>query len=133
MRAGFTIIPDVFLEHQHDLKLDATDINILIHLARYWWEASNLPHPSKRTIAERMRIDASTVRRRIAKMEKAGTIKRRARFGSDKRREANDYDFADLIKRATPFAQGMIEKRDQKRKARSQRLTTKRTVKTSKK
>jgi len=36
MKAGFMIIPDVFLEHQHDLKLDATDINIVFHLARYW-------------------------------------------------------------------------------------------------
>jgi len=45
-----------------------------------------------------MGIDASTVRRRIAKMEKAGLIRRNARFGSDQRREANDYDFDNLIK-----------------------------------
>src|SRR5947209_2073833 len=90
MNAGFMIVPDVFLEHQHDLNLDAIDINILFHLARYWWSANNLPHPSKKTIAERMSIDASTVRRRIAKMEKGGLIRRKARYGSDKRREAND-------------------------------------------
>ena len=130
INAGFMIMPDVFLEHQQDFKLDAIDMNIIFHLARYWWSANNLPHPSKKTIAERMGIDASTVRRRIARMEKAGLIKRNARFGSDQRREANDYDFRGLINKAKPFATQMIEKRNKKRQARIAKLTRKRFTKT---
>lgn len=125
--AGWLTFPEVFLEHQHTLGLDATDINILLHLARYWWVAGNLPHPSKRTIAERMGVDVGTVRRRIAKMEKKGLVERKARYGTDDRQEANDYDFAGLIKAATPLAKTMTERRRERKRAAAAKLTRKRT------
>lgn len=111
MSAGFTIIPNVLLEHQVSLELDALDLNILAQLLSYWWSKDNLPHPSKKTIALRIGIDVSTVRRRIAKMEKNGLIKRKARFNSERRRQANGYDLTNLIQRATPFAIRMIHRR----------------------
>jgi DNA-binding Lrp family transcriptional regulator len=118
MTAGFTIIPNVLLEHQKSLGLDAVDLNILAQLLSYWWSKDNLPHPSKKTIALRMGVDVSTVRRRIAKMEKNGLIKRKARFSSERRRQANGYDLTDLIRRATPYAVRMIHRRDRKGVAR---------------
>ena len=62
-----------------------------------------------------MGVDASTVRRRIAKMEKRGVIKRKARFSHERRRQANGYDLTNLIHRATPFALRMVHRRDRKR------------------
>ena len=51
MAAGWTVMPNVIIERQRVLGLDAVDINILMHLALYWWTADNKPHPSKNTIA----------------------------------------------------------------------------------
>jgi len=98
------------------LGLDAGDINILLHLARYWWYRDNPPHPAKRTIAECMGVHPSTVRRRIAKMEAVGFIRRENRFDKiSGRQETNLYHFAGLIKHATPFALEAIEERERRR------------------
>ena len=51
MDAGWTVMPTVIFERQKALGLDALDVNILLHLAGYWWTPDNKPHPSKRTIA----------------------------------------------------------------------------------
>jgi DNA-binding MarR family transcriptional regulator len=126
MNAGWLTVPEVLLQYQRELGLDAVDVNILFHLASYWWYADNLPHPSKRTIAARMNVDPSTIRRHIAKLEKKDLIKRKARYGADKRREANDYDFTGLIKKATPFAKEMAEKKRQRKKDAAAKLTRKR-------
>ena len=37
MAAGWTVLPSIILEKQHAFGLDAIDVNILLHLARYWW------------------------------------------------------------------------------------------------
>lgn len=113
MDAGWTAVPTVLLERQQALGLDSLDLNILLQLARYWWFADNLPKPAKGTLAENIGVDPSTVRRRIARLEAGGLIRRRARFGSkDHRQEANEYDFAGLIKHATPYANEILATRE---------------------
>ena len=74
MDAGWTAIPSVIIERQRALGLDALDINILLHLATYWWTHDNKPHPAKGTIAEAMNVKPRTVQRRIAALENAGLI-----------------------------------------------------------
>ena len=111
MDAGWTVIPSVILERQQALGLDATDINIILQLARHWWHSDNPPHPSKRTIAQCMGIDESTVRRRIAAMEREGLIERRQRRGINHGQLSNEYHFDGLIKSATPFAEEIIAQR----------------------
>src|SRR6059058_362979 len=101
IQAGWLIIPSIILERQQGLGLDATDVNILLHLARHWWTSDNLPYPSKRTIAECMGIDTSTVRRHLADMEKRGIIKRLARSSQKYGQQTNKYDLSGLIKAAT--------------------------------
>src|ERR1700754_3055399 len=76
MDAGGTALPSIILEKQHAFGFDAIDINIISHLARHWWRKDNPPYPSKKTIAQCMGVDISTVRRRIARMEKEGFVKR---------------------------------------------------------
>lgn len=51
-KAGFTALPNIIFERQHALGLDALDLNILLHLAGYWWHPEDLPRPSKNTLAK---------------------------------------------------------------------------------
>ncbi len=111
MAAGWTVLPSVILERQKGLGLDALDLNILLHLASYWWYSDNPPHPSKRAIAERMNVNVSTIRKRIARMEADGLIRRQARFKPKGGQDTNFYHFDGLIKEATPYAQEVVEVR----------------------
>jgi hypothetical protein len=127
MRAGWTVLPSVILERQQAIGLDALDLNILLHLARYWWYSENPPHPSKKAIAECIGIDKSTVRRRIARMEKDGLILREARY--DKYgQKTNVYRFDGLITAAAPFAKEAIAARNQQKEDSAKRRTRKRPI-----
>jgi len=119
MEAGWTVIPSVILERQRGLGLDAIDINILMQLAMHWWFSDNPPRPSKRAIAERMNINVSTVRKRIARMEADGLIRRETRFSAN-------YHFDGLIASATPFAQEALETRKKRQTEDAERRTRKR-------
>ena len=115
MDAGWTVLPSVILERQQALALDAIDVNILLHLARHWWYADNLPHPSKVTVAKCMGIDPSTVRRRITQLEKDGLISRVQRHDpATGRQETNYYRFDGLITAATPYAHEAIAVKQQR-------------------
>jgi Winged helix-turn-helix DNA-binding len=116
MNAGWTVIPSIVLEKQAALGLDAIDINILLHLAKHWWYRENPPHPSKISIAKALGVDPSTVRKRIARMEADGFIRREPRFNKSLGgQETNFYHFDGLIKAATPFAEEFIAMRDKQR------------------
>lgn len=124
MDAGWSILPNVILERQQALGLDAVDVNIILHLVRHWWFAENLPHPSKKTIAECMGIDESTVRRHIARLEAGGYIKRKYRFNGDNEgQQTNEYDLTGLIVAARPYAEEIIQtKRRRQREDADRRL-----------
>lgn len=112
MQAGWTAIPNVIIACQKALKLQAMDMNILLHLASFWWEADNKPHPAKQTIAKTMGIHASTVQRRIRAMEKRGLIRREYRRSPERGNLSNKYDFAGLIAKATDLAKAELKKRE---------------------
>lgn len=127
MDAGWTVIPSVILERQQALGLSPVDVNILLHLARHWWEKDRLPYPSKKAIADCMGMSQSTIQRRIAAMERDGLIKRVPRFhGKHGGQRTNYYDFTGLIKGATPYAKEAIQEREARKKADQDRRTRKR-------
>jgi|GEM_PF-6724537 len=39
--AGWTLIPNALLVHQSTLGLTPMDLNIILQIARYWWEPNN--------------------------------------------------------------------------------------------
>jgi predicted transcriptional regulator len=124
MEAGWTLLPNVIVERQKALGLDPLDVNILMHLASYWWTPDNRPHPSKGTIADAIGVDPRTVQKRIAAMEAAGFIMREERRIPGQGSKSNIYHFDGLIKAATPFAQERIEektRREAEKKARTGR------------
>jgi hypothetical protein len=73
---GYQLVPDVLLRKQTDLKLDATDIVILLNICMHWWESepSKMPHPRPVTIAKRMGISTRTVERHIARLGDLGLM-----------------------------------------------------------
>lgn len=131
MDSGWTVIPSVILERQDALGLDATDINIILQLARHWWYSDNPPHPSKRTIAECMGIHVSTVRRHIAAMEQGGFIRRVERWDTNQGQLSNEYHFDGLIEEATPYAKEITAKRAKLQKDVEKRRTRKRMARAS--
>ncbi len=104
---GWTAVPNVIIEHMHDLGLKPIDITILMQLSTYWWTAETMPHPAKGTIAKAIGCTPRAVQRRIAEMEARGLIKRIERRekgeGSEGSRP-NMYDFSGLIEAVKPFA-----------------------------
>lgn len=104
MKAGWTAVPNIIFERQQALGLDAMDVNILLHLLSYWWEASNKPHPAVATIASAIGVDRRTIQRRIAAMERDGLIRREERRIKGKGSRTNIYHFDGLIEAAKPFA-----------------------------
>ena len=111
MDAGWTALPSVIIERQKALGLDATDMNIILHLVSYWWENDNKPHPSKKTVAEAIGVTPRTIQRRIAAMEKAGFIRREERRILGKGSLTNRYHFDGLIQEALPYAKEKLEER----------------------
>jgi len=124
MRAGWTAIPSTILERQQALGLDAMDVAILLHLAKFWWQADNLPRPAKSTIAEALGVEPRTIQRRIAQMEKDGLIKRIGRKNADGGNGANFYSLDGLKQAAEKFAIEAIatrEKQAEERRAAGRR------------
>lgn len=111
LEAGWTMIPNVIFERQQALGLDAIDINILLHLASYWWKAGDLPHPGKKRIADAIGRDPRTIQRRIARMEAGGLIQRIERRVPGMGSKTNLYEFTGLITESTPFALEKIQER----------------------
>lgn len=114
--SGFTVIPSIILEHQDDLNLNSTDINVILHLAKHWWAAENPPHPSKKSIAKSMGVTTSTVQRSVAKMEREGLIQREKRYQANGGQQTNLYHFDGLIDRITPYAEEVISSKREKNK-----------------
>lgn len=121
VEAGWTLLPNTVLVRQAALGLTSTDVNILLHLMAYWWNAAELPHPSKVTLAKSIGVTPRTVQRRIAAMEKAGFIKRVSRQGPHRGTQTNLYDFSGLIKAATPYATELLAERASRAKEQTAR------------
>ncbi len=126
MDAGWTLIPSVILERQQALGLNATDLNILLHLIRHWWFSDKLPYPSKRVIADCMGVSESTVQRRIRQMENDGLLSRIARSKHGKGQQSNMYDLSGLIEAVRPYAEEALQTRAKRKKEDDETRTRKR-------
>jgi hypothetical protein len=126
MEPGWTVIPSIILEKQHALGLDAIDVNILMHLARFWWYSDNPPHPSKTRIAKCMNISTSTVRKRVKRMEDEGLIHRNPRYSTDGGQQTNEYLFGGLIATVTPHAKEATTEQKKQRAETEERRNRKR-------
>ena len=108
MDAGWTALPSIILDKQHALGIDSLDLNILLQLAKHWWKRDGLPYPAKDTIAQVIGVDSSTIRKRIARMEREGLIQRLERYDKKGGQQSNHYSFDGLIKKMVPHAEEAI-------------------------
>ena len=125
MKAGWTVLPNVIFERQQALGLSALDVNIILHIASYWWTDSGKPHPSKVTITKAIGIEARSVQRRIAALEKAGFIRREERRISRSGSRTNIYHLDGLIEAAKPYALEKVQEREAKAAERAARARRK--------
>lgn len=128
--AGWVALPSIILERQEALGLDAMDINIILHIAKHWFEPSNLPHPSKGSIAKAMQVTPRAVQKRIAALENLGFLKRIERRGEKgtKGSQTSEFDLGGLIKEAQVHAVAATTEREKIRKMKLERLGRKRVV-----
>lgn len=94
---GWTGIPNTLIECQQVLKLNPTEMNILLILLKYWWEDGRSPFPSKTTIAEYINRDISTVRKNIKSLENKKLIQREARYYEKGGQSSNSYNLSGLV------------------------------------
>lgn len=125
IESGFTVIPSLLITRQKAIGLDAIDLNILMHIIVRWWAADNHAFPSKKLIAESMGIDVSTVRRRVARMENEGILKREKRF-IERSQTSNKYDLSKLVASLLPFAEEELKSRRENAEKRVQKRSKKR-------
>lgn len=108
MNANYTVIPSALLRGQARLGINATELAILVHLIDHWWKPGEMPWPSKKTLAERLRVGEKTIQRAMAHLEEEGLISRKARFNKTGARTSNEYDLAPLVERLKPIARDMV-------------------------
>jgi hypothetical protein len=97
MALGFVIVPSLLFRAQQRLKITPTQLAVLMHLAEYWWEAGRYPHPSKKTLGDRVGLSARQVQRCIKELEDAQLVKRVERRQLHKGKTSNFYDLSGLI------------------------------------
>jgi DNA-binding transcriptional regulator YhcF (GntR family) len=114
-KAGWTALPNIILDKQKVLGLEPIDVNILMQIAKHWWQAESAPFPSIETIASAIDVTPRTIQRRIAKMEKAKLIERNVRRYARGGQKSNAYTFKGLIERCTPFAEEAIAERERRK------------------
>lgn len=123
--AGWTALPSVLFMRQQALRLDALDLNIVLHLAGAWWDADRHPYPTVETLAMAIGVTERTIQRRIAELEQWGYIKRVERFTKAGSQTSNAYDLSGLVKACEPFAKEHSEEREQRKKEAVARSTRK--------
>jgi len=100
------------------------DINILLQIATFWWQAEVAPFPAIETIAQAIGVTPRTAPHRITAMERTTLIERKLWYCTRGSQKSNAYSFDGLIGRCTPFAAEAIaeeERRKAKDRARVQR------------
>lgn len=110
MEANYTVIPSALIRGQARLGIDAMELAVLVHLLDHWWQADKMPWPSKKKIADRLKVSQKTVQRAMVRLEQGNLIKRKPRYYTDTGgRTSNEYDLSPLVERLKPIAADMVE------------------------
>jgi len=108
---GWTAIPNLLLERQRALGIDAVKLNILLVLLKCWWEKTTMPWPSKALIGDIVGRDKSTVQKHLKEMEGRGLVKRNSRYQSAGGQTSNEYDLTGLITQLKALAKEELKER----------------------
>ena len=92
---GFTDVPNLFLNHTHELGLDAKDQAILVHLMSFLRNGTRA-WPSLHTLAVLSEMPERTVRRRLHALQLMGLLAIENRPSTQ---EPNIYDLGPLVRK----------------------------------
>lgn len=71
---GWTAIPTSLFFLQGALNMTPVTFNVLLHLLIHWWNPTEWPHPSQKSIAVRMGVSVRTVQRSLKELEVYGLL-----------------------------------------------------------
>ncbi len=117
---GWAGIPNILIERQQKLGIDSVDMNILLILIKHWWEKDNNPYPSKKTIADMIGRDSTTVQRHIRDLERKGIIERKPRYNSKSvggGQKSNEYVLTGLVRKLKQLATEEINTKKEREEA----------------
>ena len=110
MDANYTVIPSALIRGQARLGIDAMELAVLVHLLDHWWQADQMPWPSKKTIGDRLKVSQKTVQRAMVRLEQGGLVLRKERYHKGTGgRTSNEYDLSPLVERLKPIAADMVK------------------------
>lgn len=111
--AGWQPVPDVLLRHQGELKVSATELNVLLNITTHWWAPGEKPFPRSATIAKRMNVEPRTVQRAIRSLAGKGLLK------IERREEAGGrcFDLTPLVTKLAPLGRAEQHRRAQNKAA----------------
>lgn len=99
LEMGWTAIPTALFLLQKELNLSPIQFNVLLNILLHWW-GKDWPHPSQKSIANRIGMSPKTVQRAILSIEELGLIhKQRTSREHRKYNGRNIYDLSPLIKK----------------------------------
>ena len=116
IKGGWTGIPNVILERQRTLRLSPIQINLIMQIAKFWWEKEKAPFPSVKLLAKTIDVTPRTIQRHLAELEELGYIEKQTRYLSSGGRNSNAYTFNGLIEKCTK----LVEEEEAENKAQEQ-------------
>ena len=117
MKPGYCILPSMLLRAQARLSINCQQMIILLQLIEHWWAADSKIYPSKKTIAERVRLTDKQVQRHMATLEKKGLLLRIERRLPGRGKTSNEYDLTGLVKKLNEIAVDFTEAEELKKAA----------------
>src|SRR5215204_5558645 len=92
MGSGFTVLPNILLKYQADLKITSGELNFIAQVWFHWWTDKDA-FPAMTTIAKRMGAkDDKTVRRYSKSLRTKGYLIVRDRVSKGRGQLRSEYD-----------------------------------------
>ena len=115
---GYCAVPSLLLRAQKRLKLNPSQLAVLLQIVDHWWDADRKPYPSKAELSDRLGISERQVQRYIGDLEKEGLLERIPHYGFSGGRENNRYDLQGLVKRLAEIEPDFRDAREHGKKRR---------------
>ncbi len=100
---GFTLIPNLLIEHLGDLGNTPTDFVVYVAIYKHYWRAKDLPFPSLLKLSQYTGLSTRTIKRATKRLSDAGYIKK-TKLGYS----TNTYDPRPVGNKLLPFATNSV-------------------------
>ena len=123
--AGWTAIPNIVLDKQAALGLKPIEVNIILQIAKFWWEPGSAPYPKIETLASAIGVHSRTIQKHVSRLVDIGLLEREEQYYAQGGQRSNAYTFKGLIERCRPFAEEFLNERKRRQAADRARIRRK--------